>query len=185
MYFTAGPSLRGHAALPSCRVGLDGAFSVKATSTDQGSRGRDAHGDVRGQRRRRLRPAHAFAVRDGVRRGPPTDRMLRVEALAMFGLSSGVPVAEVRSARFRTRPSPTFEMPSCPAYPRCCWRITGCSSFIEHPELAIPIGGIVEEAAQAGINASGLGGPVEIPEELRAAALQRAMLFAQHGTAHA
>jgi L-fuculose-phosphate aldolase len=53
------------------------------------------------------------------------------------------------------------------------------------PELAIQIGGIVEEAAQAGINAEVLGGPVEIPQELREAALQRAMLFEQHGTAHA
>jgi hypothetical protein len=51
--------------------------------------------------------------------------------------------------------------------------------------LAIQIGGIVEEAAQAGINAEVLGGPVEIPQELREAALQRAMLFEQHGTAHA
>jgi hypothetical protein len=51
--------------------------------------------------------------------------------------------------------------------------------------LAIQIGGIVEEAAQAGLNSDVLGGPVEIPKELREAALQRAMLFEQHGIAHA
>jgi hypothetical protein len=51
--------------------------------------------------------------------------------------------------------------------------------------MAILVGGIVEEAAQAGINADSIGGPVEIPEELRAAALQRAMLFESQGTAHA
>jgi len=44
---------------------------------------------------------------------------------------------------------------------------------------------VVEEAAQAGINASGLGGPAEIPENLRAAALQRAMTFDSRGTIHA
>ena len=47
------------------------------------------------------------------------------------------------------------------------------------------VGGVVEEAAQAGINASSLGGPVEIPAELRAAALQRAMIFDSQGTVHA
>jgi hypothetical protein len=47
------------------------------------------------------------------------------------------------------------------------------------------VGGVVEEAAQAGINAVGLGGPVEIPRGLRAAALQRAMIFDRQGTVHA
>jgi hypothetical protein len=44
---------------------------------------------------------------------------------------------------------------------------------------------VVEEAAQAGVNASGLGGPVEIPADLRAAALQRAMAFESRGTVRA
>jgi hypothetical protein len=61
----------------------------------------------------------------------------------------------------------------------------GVLVFHRTPELAILVGGIVEEAAQAGINAANLGGPVEIPEDLRAAALQRAMVFESHGTAHA
>jgi len=61
----------------------------------------------------------------------------------------------------------------------------GVLVFHRTPELAIQVGGIVEEAAQAGLNAASLGGPVEIPEELREAALQRAMLFERHGTAHA
>ena len=50
---------------------------------------------------------------------------------------------------------------------------------------AILVGSVVEEAAQAGINAAGLGGPAEIPEDLRAAALQRAMTFDSRGTIHA
>jgi hypothetical protein len=57
--------------------------------------------------------------------------------------------------------------------------------FHRRPELAIVVGSVVEEAAQAGINAAGLGGPAEIPEDLRAAALQRAMAFDSRGTIHA
>jgi ribulose-5-phosphate 4-epimerase/fuculose-1-phosphate aldolase len=59
----------------------------------------------------------------------------------------------------------------------------GVLVFHRTPDLAILVGGIVEEAAQAAINAAGIGGPVEIPEELRAAALQRAMAFEAKGTA--
>lgn len=43
----------------------------------------------------------------------------------------------------------------------------------------------IEWAAQASINVRSLGGPVEVPEELRAAALQRAMAFEARGTARA
>jgi ribulose-5-phosphate 4-epimerase/fuculose-1-phosphate aldolase len=60
----------------------------------------------------------------------------------------------------------------------------GVLVFHRTPELAILVGGVVEEAAQAGINAAALGGPVEIPAELRAAALQRAMSFDSQGTVH-
>ena len=42
--------------------------------------------------------------------------------------------------------------------------------------------GVVEECAQAAINAGGIGGPVAIPEPMRAAALQRAMTFDAGGT---
>jgi L-fuculose-phosphate aldolase len=61
----------------------------------------------------------------------------------------------------------------------------GVLVFHRTPELAILVGGVVEEAAQAGINAAALGGPVEIPAELRAAALQRAMTFDRQGTVRA
>jgi hypothetical protein len=47
------------------------------------------------------------------------------------------------------------------------------------------VGGVVEEAAQAGINAVGLGGAVQIPADMKAAALQRAMIFERQGTASA
>ena len=46
-------------------------------------------------------------------------------------------------------------------------------------------GSIVAEAAQAGVNSSGLGGPAQIPDDLKAAALQRVMAFDQRGTVRA
>jgi L-fuculose-phosphate aldolase len=61
----------------------------------------------------------------------------------------------------------------------------GVLVFHRTPDLAILVGGVVEEAAQAGLNAASLGGPVEIPPDLRAAALQRAMTFDSRGTVHA
>jgi hypothetical protein len=54
--------------------------------------------------------------------------------------------------------------------------------FHRTADLAIMIGGIVEEAAQAGINAVGLGGAVPIPADMKAAALQRAMTLERRGT---
>ena len=53
------------------------------------------------------------------------------------------------------------------------------------PGVWVFAGGVVEEAAQASINAERIGGPVVIPEAMRAAALQRAMAFEQAGTRHA
>jgi len=61
----------------------------------------------------------------------------------------------------------------------------GVLVFHRTPDLAIMIGSVIEEAAQAGINAAGLGGPAEIPGDLRAAALQRSMTFDSRGPIHA
>jgi len=58
----------------------------------------------------------------------------------------------------------------------------GVLVFHRTPELAVLVGGVVEEAAQASLNAGLVGGPVPIPPEMRAAALQRAMAFAEAGT---
>ena len=49
----------------------------------------------------------------------------------------------------------------------------------------VTVGGVVEEAAQASINARAIGGPVEVEPGMRAAALQRAMAFDSQGTARA
>jgi ribulose-5-phosphate 4-epimerase/fuculose-1-phosphate aldolase len=61
----------------------------------------------------------------------------------------------------------------------------GVLIFHRTPDLAILVGGVVEEAAQAGLNSQTLGGPVELPLDLRAAALQRAMAFDSRGTVRA
>lgn len=61
----------------------------------------------------------------------------------------------------------------------------GVLVFHRTPEPAVFVGGIVEEAAQAAINAKATGGPTEIPSGMRAAALQRAMAFETSGTAKA
>ncbi len=58
----------------------------------------------------------------------------------------------------------------------------GVLVFHRTAELALLVGGVVEEAAQAAINALSAGGPVVIPEAMRAAALQRAMTFDAAGT---
>jgi L-fuculose-phosphate aldolase len=107
-----------------------------------------------------------------------------VEALAMFGLPDGVPVAGY-GPRGSDQAVANIRAAVQPGVPAVLLANHGVLVFHRTPELAIATGGIVEEAAQAGLNAAAIGGPVEIPGELRAAALQRAMAFASRGTVHA
>jgi ribulose-5-phosphate 4-epimerase/fuculose-1-phosphate aldolase len=111
MYFTAGPSLRGHPASAVVRVGLDGTLLEGELPPIQGA------------------------------------------------VIPGVPAVLLANH--------------------------GVLVFHRTPDLAILVGGVVEEAAQASMNAAALGGPVEIPPDLRAAALQRAMTFDSQGTVRA
>jgi L-fuculose-phosphate aldolase len=104
-----------------------------------------------------------------------------VEALAMFGLPDGVPVAEY-GPRGSEHAVANIRAAVVPGVPAVLLANHGVLVFHRTPDLAIMVGGVVEEAAQAGVNAVGLGGPVPIPPQLRAAALQRAMTFEQHGT---
>jgi L-ribulose-5-phosphate 4-epimerase len=107
-----------------------------------------------------------------------------IEALAMFGLPGGVPVAGY-GPRGSDESIANIRAAAMPGVPAVLLANHGVLVFHRTPELAILIGSVVEEAAQAGINAGGLGGPAEIPEDLRAAALQRAMAFDNRGTVHA
>jgi L-fuculose-phosphate aldolase len=107
-----------------------------------------------------------------------------VEALAMFGLASGVPVAGY-GPRGSAEAIASIRAAVTPGVPAVLLANHGVLVFHRTPELALLIGGVVEEAAQAGINTAALGGPVEIPADMRAAALQRAMTFQSQGTVHA
>lgn len=183
MYFTAGPSLRGHRVEAVVRVGLDGELregdlppvqrAVVAMHTAMYA-DRPEVGCV-------LHTHSPFATAYAVARRPIG---CWVEALAMFGLPDGVPVAGY-GPRGSAEAVAHIRAAVRPGVPAVLLANHGVLVFHRTPELAIMTGGIVEEAAQAGVGAASLGGPVEIEPQMRAAALQRAMAFDQAGTAHA
>ena len=99
-----------------------------------------------------------------------------IEALAMFGLAEGVPVAD-----YGPRGSAQAVANIHAAVPAggCAVLLANHGVLVFHrtPAQAIQVGSIVEEAAQDAINAMALGGPVAIDPDMRAAALQRAVAF--------
>ena len=183
MYFTAGPSLRDHPASAVVRVGLDGTLlegdlppiqgAVVAMHTAMYADHQDA-GCV-------VHTHSPYATAYAVARRPIG---CWVEALAMFGLASGVPVAGY-GPRGSAEAIAGIRAAVTPGGPAVLLANHGVLVFHRTPELAILVGGVVEEAAQAGINAAALGGPAEIEAGLRAAALQRAMTFDSQGTVRA
>ena len=183
MYFTAGPSLRSHPVSAVVRVGLDGTLLEGELPPIQGAVVAmhtalyADHPDVGCVVHTHSPYATAYAV---ARR--PIGCW--VEAMAMFGLAAGVPVAGY-GPRGSDEAIANIRAAVTPGVPAVLLANHGVLVFHRTPELAILVGGVVEEAAQAGINASALGGPAEIPAELRAAALQRAMTFDSRGTVRA
>ena len=183
MYFTAGPSLRNHPASAVVRLGLDGTLLEGDLPPIQGAVVAmhtaiyADHPEVGCVLHTHSPYATAYAV---------AHRPIGcwVEALAMFGLAAGVPVAGY-GPRGSAQAVASIRASILPGVPAVLLANHGVLVFHRTPELAILVGGVVEEAAQAGINAAALGGPVEIPDELRAAALQRAMTFESQGTVHA
>ena len=183
MYFTGGSSLRDHPSEAVVRVGLDGTLregrlppiqgAVVAMHTamyaDQAEVGCVIH----------THSPHATAY--AVAHKPIG---CWIEALAMFGLADGVPVAGY-GPRGSADAIAKIRAAVVPGVPAVLLANHGVLVFHRTPDLAITVGGLVEEAAQAGINASAIGGPVLIPSEMRAAALQRAMTFEQRGTTSA
>jgi len=182
MYFTAGPSLRDHPASAVVRIGLDGTLLEGELPPIQGAvvamhtaiyADQPEVGCV-------LHTHSPYATAYAVAHRPIG---CWVEAMAMFGLASGVPVAgygprgsDQAVANIRA---------AVTAGPAVLLANHGVLVFHRTPDLAILIGSVVEEAAQAGINASPLGGPAEIPADMRAAALQRAVAFDSRGTVRA
>jgi L-ribulose-5-phosphate 4-epimerase len=183
MYFTAGPSLRDHPVSAVVRLGLDGTLLEGELPPIQGAvvamhtAMYADHPDVGCVLHTHSPHATAYAV---------AHRPIGcwVEALAMFGLATGVPVAGY-GPRGSEQAIASIRASVTPGVPAVLLANHGVLVFHRTPELAILVGGVVEEAAQAGINAAALGGPVEIPAELRAAALQRAMSFDSRGTVRA
>ena len=183
MYFTAGPLLRDHPASAVARIGLDGTLlegdlppiqgAVVAMHTAMYADQPDV-GCV-------LHTHSPYATAYAVAHRPIG---CWVEALAMFGLATGVPVAGY-GPRGSEQAIASIRASVTSGVPAVLLANHGVLVFHRTPELAILVGGVIEEAAQAGINAAALGGPVEIPAELRAAALQRAMSFDDRGTVHA
>ena len=183
MYFTAGPSLRNHPLAAVVRVGLDGTLREGELPPIQGAvvamhtamyADRPDVGCV-------IHTHSPFATAYAVAQRPIG---CWLEALAMFGLPDGVPVAGY-GPRGSDEAVANIRAAVRPGVPAVLLSNHGVLVFHRTPELAIVVGGIVEEAAQAGINAGSIGGPVLIPDHLRAAALQRAMSFDHAGTAHA
>ena len=183
MYFTGGPSLRGHLPSAVARVRLDGTLLEGDLPPIQGAvvamhtAMYGDHPDVGCV----LHTHSPYATGYAVARRPIG---CWVEALAMFGLPTGVPVAGY-GPRGSAQSVANIRAAVVPGVPALLLANHGVLVFHRTPELAILVGGVVEEAAQAGVNAAGIGGPVEIAEELRAAALQRAMTFESRGTVHA
>jgi L-ribulose-5-phosphate 4-epimerase len=183
MYFTAGTSMRDHPVSAVVRVGLDGTLLDGELPPIQGAVVAmhtalyEDHPDVGCV----IHTHSPYATAYAVARRPIG---CWVEGLAMFGLAAGVPVAGY-GPRGSGEAVANIRAAVIPGVPAVLLANHGVLVFHRTPELAILVGGVVEEAAQAGINASALGGPVEISPELRAAALQRAMTFDSRGTVHA
>ena len=183
MYFTSAPSLRGLTAEGIVRVGLDGTLREGSLPPIQGAvvamhtAMYQDRPDVGCVVHTHSPYATAFAVANR-----PIDCW--IEALAMFGLPQGVPVAGY-GPRGSDHAVANIRAAVIPGVPAVLLANHGVLIFHRNPDLAIMVGGVVEEAAQAGLNAANIGGPVPLPPELRAAALQRAMTFDHQGTQHA
>ncbi|MGA8246355.1 MAG: class II aldolase/adducin family protein [Nocardioides sp.] len=183
MYFTAGPSLRDHPLDAVVRVGLDGVLregdlppiqrAVVAMHTAMYAERPDV-GCV-------LHTHSPYATAYAVAQRPIG---CWIEALAMFGLPTGVPVAAY-GPRGSEQAVANIRASMVPDVPAVLLANHGVLVFHRTPDLAVLVGGVIEEAAQAGINAGSLGGPVDLPEEMRSAALQRAMSYAAAGTVRA
>ena len=180
MYYTSAPSLRGLRPESVVRVALDGTLLEGVLPPIQGAvvamhtAMYADRPDVGCVVHTHSPYATAFAVAHR-----PIDCW--IEALAMFGLADGVPVADY-APRGSEQAVASIRRAVRPGVPAVLLANHGVLVFHRTPELAVLVGGVVEEAAQAAINALALGGPVEVPADMRAAALQRAMAFDAAGT---
>jgi L-fuculose-phosphate aldolase len=175
IYYTAGPSLHEHPAELVARIGLDGQLRegtlppIQAAVVAMHTAVYSDHDDLGCVIHTHSPYATAFAV---------ARRRIDcwIEALAMFGLPDGVPVAEY-APRGSEQAITNIRAATRSGAPAVLLANHGVLTFHRTPELAIMIGGVVEEAARAAVNANALGGPVALPDHMKAAALQRAVAF--------
>jgi L-fuculose-phosphate aldolase len=180
MYFTSAASLRGLGPEGVAHVALDGTLIEGQLPPIQGAvvamhatLYRD-HPEVGCVVHTHAPFATAFAVAN-------REIDCWIEAMAMFGLADGIPVAAY-GPRGSAQAVANIRAAIRPGVPAVLLANHGVLVFHRTPDLAILVGGVVEEAAQAAINAAALGGAVALPVEMRAAALQRAMAFDAAGT---
>jgi L-fuculose-phosphate aldolase len=180
MYFSAAAALNGLGPDGIARVGLDGTLLEGSLPPIAGAvvamhtflYRQDP--DVGAVLHTHAPAATAFAV---ARR--PIDCW--IEAMAMFGLADGVPVAGY-GPRGSDQAVANIRDALRPGVPAVLLANHGVLSFHRTAELAVLVNGVVEEAAEAALASQAIGGPVAIEPGLRAAALQRAMAFAAGGT---
>lgn len=183
MYFTTAPTLNGLDAGGIARVGLDGGLREGTLPPVQGAvvamhtAVYADHPDVGCVIHTHSPYATAFAV---------ANRPIGcwIEALAMFGLRDGVPLAAY-APRGSDEAVASIRAAVRPGVPAVLLANHGVLVWHRTADLAVFVGGVVEEAARAAVTAQAIGGPVEIPDDMRAAALQRAMSFEAAGTARA
>ena len=161
MYFSSGPSMKGLSASGVARVGLDGVLREGDLPPIQGAvvamhtamyADRDDVGCV-------IHTHSPYATAYAV-----AQRRIEcwIEALAMFGLADGVPVAgyaprgsdeavaEIRDAVIHGNPAVLLAN-------------HGVLVFHRTPELAVLVGGVVEEAAQASLTPGSSAGRSRSP----------------------
>lgn len=180
MYYTAAPSLNGLRPEGVVRVALDGTLLEGALPPIQGAVV-SMHTAMYAERPDVGCVIHThspYATAHAVANRPIA---CWIEALAMFGLADGVPVAAY-GPRGSEQAVANIHAAARAGGPAVLLANHGVLIFHRTADMAILVGGVIEEAAQAAINAMALGGPVEIPRDLRAAALQRAMAFETAGT---
>ncbi len=183
MYFTSAPSLNVVGPDGIARIGLDGALlegdlpPIQAAVVAMHTALYRDHPDVGCVVHVHPPRATVFAVAN-------QEIKCWVEAMAMFGLGDGVPVAAY-GPRGSEQAVDNIRTAVRPGVPAVLLANHGLLVFHRSPELAVLVADVIEEAARVALDAQAIGGPVEIPAAMRAAALQRAMAFDAAGVATA
>jgi L-ribulose-5-phosphate 4-epimerase len=183
MYFTSAPSLNALGPDGIARLRLDGTLlegdlqPIQAAVVAMHTALYQDRPDVGCVVHAHPRYATVFAV---------ANREIKcwVEAMAMFGLADGVPVAAY-GPRGSDEAVANIRAAVRPGVPAVLLANHGLLVFHRTPELAVLVADVVEEAARVAIEAEAIGGAREVPAAMRAAALQRTMAFEAAGVVSA